>query len=102
MCICPTVVGDCVGCFLPPLVCPMHDLDAIMHSYALCSEFKMGTQIEDQQVSCLWQGSYLLSVSLSGYINYLDVNNPDKPLRVLKVQCPLITPPVLRNPLANI
>lgn len=51
-----------------------------------CREFPMGTQIEDQQVGCLWQGSYLLSVSLSGYINYLDVNNPAKPLRVLKVR----------------
>ena len=49
------------------------------------SEFKMGSQVEDQQVSCLWQGSYLLSVSVSGFINYLDVNNPDKPLRILRV-----------------
>ena len=49
-------------------------------------EFKMGSQVEDQQVSCLWQGSHLLSVSLSGFINYLDVNNPDKPLRVIRVR----------------
>jgi len=48
------------------------------------SEFKMGNTVEDQQVSCLWQGEYLLSVSLSGHINYLDRNNPDRPLRVLK------------------
>lgn len=48
------------------------------------SEFKMGDQVDDQQVSCLWQGEYLLSVSLSGHINYLDRNNPDRPLRVLK------------------
>lgn len=46
----------------------------------------MGSQVEDQQVGCIWQDSYLLSVSLSGYINYLDVNNPSKPLRVLKVR----------------
>lgn len=46
----------------------------------------MGSQVEDQQVGCLWQGSYLLSVSLSGSINYLDVNNPSKPLRVLRVR----------------
>lgn len=46
----------------------------------------MGSQVEDQQVGCLWQGSYLLSVSLSGAINYLDVNNPSKPLRVLRVR----------------
>ena len=35
------------------------------------------------QVSCLWQGKHLLSVSLSGVINYLDVDNPDKPKQVL-------------------
>ncbi|KAK2705767.1 actin-interacting protein 1-like isoform X2 [Artemia franciscana] len=50
----------------------------------MVSEFVMGTTIEDQQVSCLWQGQHLLSVSLSGFINYLDVNNPEKPLRVVK------------------
>ena len=43
----------------------------------------MGNAVEDQQLSCLWQGDYLLSVSLGGYINYLDKNNPNKPLRVL-------------------
>lgn len=50
----------------------------------LITEFTFGNTIEDQQVSCLWQNDYLLSVSLSGYINYLDVNNPDKPLRIIK------------------
>ncbi|XP_075984434.1 actin-interacting protein 1 flr [Anticarsia gemmatalis] len=45
--------------------------------------FNMGTAVENQQVSCLWQGKHLLSVSLSGVINYLDVNNPDKPLRIV-------------------
>lgn len=50
----------------------------------MISQFNMGTNVEDQQVSCLWQGNYLLSVSLSGFINYLDVNDPDKPLRVIK------------------
>lgn len=48
------------------------------------SEFKLGNTVEDQQVSCLWQNQYLLSVSLSGFINYLDVNNPEKPLRIVK------------------
>lgn len=36
------------------------------------------------QVSCLWQNQYLLSVSLSGFINYLDINNPSKPIRIIK------------------
>ena len=48
-------------------------------------EFKMGGAIEDQQVSCLWQDDYLLSVSVSGHINYLDRSNPNQPLRILKV-----------------
>lgn len=52
----------------------------------MVSEFKMGSTVEDQQVSCLWQGSHLLSVSLSGFINYLDVDNPKTPLRVIKGQ----------------
>ena len=51
----------------------------------VCSEFKMGTAVEDQQLSCLWQGPHILSLSLSGCINYLDVNNPATPLRILKV-----------------
>ncbi|CAG2103275.1 unnamed protein product [Medioppia subpectinata] len=46
--------------------------------------FQMGSDVLDQQVSCLWQNQYMLSVSLSGFINYLDVNNPNKPLRVVK------------------
>jgi hypothetical protein len=50
------------------------------------SEFKMGAAVEDQQLGCLWQGSHLLSVSLSGYINYLDVNSPTTPIRVIKGQ----------------
>lgn len=50
----------------------------------LISEFPMGNNVDDQQVSCLWQGEHLLTVSLSGFISYLDVNNPTKPLRVIK------------------
>lgn len=48
------------------------------------STHKMGAHdTEDQQVGCLWQGNHLLSVSLSGKINYVDRNNNDKPLRVI-------------------
>lgn len=50
----------------------------------LVTEFVMGTTVDDQQVSCLWMGEHLLTVSLSGNISYLDVNNPEKPLRVIK------------------
>ncbi|CAG4985593.1 unnamed protein product [Colias eurytheme] len=45
--------------------------------------FPMGSAVENQQVSCLWQGKHLLSVSLSGDINYLDIDNPETPLRVI-------------------
>uniref|UniRef100_T1J0Z1 Actin-interacting protein 1 n=1 Tax=Strigamia maritima TaxID=126957 RepID=T1J0Z1_STRMM len=51
---------------------------------SVVSEFQMGKEIDDQQVSCLWQGQYMLTVSLSGFINYLDPNNPSKPLRIIK------------------
>ncbi|KOB78132.1 putative wd40 repeat stress protein/actin, partial [Operophtera brumata] len=44
--------------------------------------FNMGSAVENQQVSCLWQGKHLLSVSLSGVINYLDIENPDQPRQV--------------------
>lgn len=50
----------------------------------LIVEFPMGTTVDDQQVSCLWQGEHLLSVSLSGFINYLDPENPTKPKRIIK------------------
>ncbi|XP_064599768.1 WD repeat-containing protein 1-like [Liolophura sinensis] len=46
--------------------------------------FPMGTDLEYQQLGCLWQGEYMLTVSLNGQINYLDRNNPSKPLRVIK------------------
>lgn len=48
------------------------------------STFTFGDSVDDQQLGTLWQGNHLLTVSLSGYINYLDVNNPNTPLRVLK------------------
>ncbi|XP_038647578.1 WD repeat-containing protein 1 [Scyliorhinus canicula] len=46
--------------------------------------FNLGSDVLDQQLGCLWQNNHLMSVSLSGYINYLDKANPSKPLRVLK------------------
>jgi len=51
---------------------------------SVVTEFIMGTAVEDQQYSCLWQGQHLLSVGLSGYISYLDPNNPAQPIRVIK------------------
>lgn len=45
--------------------------------------FLMGDEVEDQQLGCLWSGEYMISVSLSGYINYLDPRSPH-PVRVIK------------------
>ncbi|XP_064545632.1 actin-interacting protein 1 [Drosophila montana] len=55
-----------------------------VESRELISEFVMGSTVDDQQVSCLWQGEHLLTVSLSGVITYLNVEDPSKPLRVVK------------------
>lgn len=60
--------------------CKLWDIE----TKSVITEFMMGTQVEDQQVSCLWQGPHMLTVSLSGFIAYLDPNNPDKPIRVVK------------------
>ncbi|KAH8361459.1 hypothetical protein KR084_003167 [Drosophila pseudotakahashii] len=55
-----------------------------VESRELVSEFVMGTTVDDQQVSCLWQGDNLITVSLSGVITYLNVADPTKPLRIVK------------------
>ncbi|PKU45168.1 wd repeat-containing protein hypothetical protein [Limosa lapponica baueri] len=52
---------------------------------SIVSTFNMGSNVLDQQLGCLWQKDHLLTISLSGYINYLDKNNPNKPLRVIKI-----------------
>ena len=46
--------------------------------------FKMGEGVEDQQVGCLWSGPHMVSVSLSGFLNYLDMDNPAKVKQVVK------------------
>uniref|UniRef100_A0A1W7RBK5 WD repeat-containing protein 1 n=1 Tax=Agkistrodon contortrix contortrix TaxID=8713 RepID=A0A1W7RBK5_AGKCO len=59
---------------------------------SVVTTFKMGSDVLDQQLGCLWQKGHLLTLSLSGYINYLDENNPNKPLCIIKghsksIQC---------------
>ncbi|KAJ0069043.1 hypothetical protein NL108_016658, partial [Boleophthalmus pectinirostris] len=63
-----------------------------VESGAAATTFSVGSEVGDQQLGCLWQKNHLLSVSLSGNINYLDKNNPTRPIRVLKghsksIQC---------------
>lgn len=36
---------------------------------------QFGNEIDDQQLGCLWAGEYVLSVSLSGAIKYIDLNS---------------------------
>jgi WD40 repeat protein len=60
--------------------CRMWDIE----TQKCITTFNMGTQVEDQQVGCLWSGQHMISVSLSGFINYLDVNNPDTPKLIIK------------------
>ena len=45
----------------------------------------MGDDLEDMQVGCIWVGDNLISVSLSGHINYLDIENPSSPKNIIKV-----------------
>lgn len=46
--------------------------------------FTFGEELEWQQLGCLWQGATMVSVSLNGYINYLDPSNPARPARIVK------------------
>lgn len=45
--------------------------------------FTLGSTVEDMQVACAWIGDTLITVSLSGKINYLDVENPSKPKKII-------------------
>lgn len=51
---------------------------------SVVSTFNMGSDVRDQQLGCLWMGDNILTVSLSGHINYLDKNDSSLPLRVLR------------------
>lgn len=51
---------------------------------SVVQEFTMGSDISDMQVGCLWQGDYILAVSLSGFITYLDKDNPSRPIRTIR------------------
>jgi len=46
-------------------------------------KFEMGNEIGDMQVGCVWPGDKLISISLNGNINYLDVES-QKTTRVVK------------------
>ncbi|XP_018025987.1 actin-interacting protein 1-like isoform X2 [Hyalella azteca] len=51
----------------------------------LLAEYNMGSQVEDQQMSCIWTpANHLLSLSLSGFINYLNPDQPGAPEKIVK------------------
>lgn len=53
--------------------------------------FSSDAQVGDMQVSVLWTGSKLLSVSLNGNINVLDFDAPSTPSRVIQAHQVAIT-----------
>jgi WD40 repeat protein len=46
--------------------------------------FTFGKTVNDQQLSCMWLKDYVCTLSLSGAINYLDLDNPAVPKRVVQ------------------
>ncbi|CAF1114952.1 unnamed protein product [Didymodactylos carnosus] len=74
---------------------------------SLLENFAMGSDLKDQQVGCLWQGNHIITISLSGYINYLDRSKPDVPRRVVKGHNKSVTAMTIfgvsgnQNPAAN-
>jgi len=50
-----------------------------------------GNDVNDQQVGIAWEDNVIVSVSLSGSINYLDENNAEAPKKVLLGHNKLIT-----------
>ncbi|KAF0700925.1 Aste57867_8573 [Aphanomyces stellatus] len=53
-------------------------------SLSVVTTFTFGTAVQDMQCSVAWVGDFLVSLSLSGDLNYLDVTNPSTPSRVLQ------------------
>lgn len=53
--------------------------------------FSPDPQLGDMQVSVLWTPSHLLSVSLSGSVNYLSPETPSEPIRVVQAHQGSIT-----------
>jgi len=54
-------------------------------------DFTLGTAVPDMQLGCAWIGDHIITVSLSGVINYLDRNNPASPSRVIRGHNKMVT-----------
>ncbi|GLD96615.1 hypothetical protein PINS_up005298 [Pythium insidiosum] len=46
--------------------------------------FSSSPQIKDMQVAVVWKNEHLVSLSLSGDLNYLDLENPSKPKKIVQ------------------
>nr|KAJ3422867.1 WD repeat-containing protein 1 [Polyrhizophydium stewartii] len=65
--------------------------DAAAKTVVSTFSFGEGQSPDDQQVGSLWQGQFLISLSLSGDINYLDPRAGTKPTRVVRGHAKAIT-----------
>ncbi|KAI8918899.1 WD40-repeat-containing domain protein, partial [Entophlyctis helioformis] len=57
--------------------------DIAAQKVAQTFNFSDAPTTDDQQVGCLWQGNTLISLSLSGDLNYLDPTSGGRPTRVI-------------------
>ncbi|KAK3253192.1 hypothetical protein CYMTET_37542 [Cymbomonas tetramitiformis] len=71
--------------------CKLWDLAAAAPTCLTTFNFAAKPQVEHMQVGCIWLGDYLVSVSLSGDINYLDPTAGDGPVKVLSAHSKTIT-----------
>jgi WD40 repeat protein len=55
------------------------------------STFTFPNNTDYMQLGCLWQGPHLVSLGLNGHLTYLNPNNPDVPIRVVKGHNKFIT-----------
>jgi WD40 repeat protein len=61
-------------------------------TYKCLTTFVLGTEMDDQQLGCIWNGTgEIVTVALSGFLNFLDINTPDKPKKVVRGHNKLIT-----------
>ncbi|OQS01263.1 hypothetical protein ACHHYP_01480 [Achlya hypogyna] len=54
-----------------------------VETLSVVTTFTFGSTIQDMQQAVVWHGDYMLSLSLSGDLNYLNPATPDKPTRIL-------------------
>ena len=55
-----------------------------VETFELLKTFKFGSNVNDMQVGCLWQGDHIISLSLDGQLTYLDMENVEKPKRTVR------------------